>query len=395
MRILLVMPLAEQRGGAELMLKQFARHPSPIKRHIVFLEDGPLVAECRTPTTSTSVVDARRLRNIVQYTRTVRAIAQRARSFQADAILGWMSKGHLYGGMAALLAGRPAFWFQLGLPADIHWMDRLAALIPSVTILTCSQAGAQMQEALWPHRETAVVHPGTDLDQFSPDRLPDRQTVRAALDLPAKAPVITLVGRLQRWKGIHVFIESMVHVIERYPDARGVIVGGEHALEPDYRSYLERLIRRLNLDHVVRMVGFQSNVPEWMHAADVVVHASDREPFGIVVIEAMALGKPVVATDTGGPPEIITSGKTGRLTPFGNAEALSDGILKYLDDPETARDIGAAGQRRAHEFTVQHYFDSIRNVLQQQTDSYPPSPERASASPHSTEKPFLSGPARP
>ena len=95
---------------------------------------------------------------------------------------------------------------------------------------------------------------------------------------------------MQRWKGIHVLIEAMPIILKAHPDAHCVVVGGRHALEPDYPEFVQAKIGDLGLEAQVTLVGLQHNVPEWMQAMDVIVHASDHEPFGIVVIEAMALG---------------------------------------------------------------------------------------------------------
>lgn len=379
MRVLIVMPLAEQRGGAELALTQLARHSSEIKWHIVFLEKGPLVTDCQSSTTETHLVPAGRLRNLFQYVRTVRSIASIARRVQADAVFGWMSKGHIYGGVAALLAGIPALWFQHGLPADIHWIDRLASLIPTETVVTCSQAGAHAQSQLWPHQNTMVAHPGTDVEWFSPNTLPDPTTQRTRLGLPTDVPIIAIVGRLQRWKGIHVFVDGMDRVVQTYPEARGVIVGPEHDLEPNYLAELNEQIQALGLTERIDLVGFQSNVREWMHAADILVHASDREPFGLVVIEALAMGKPVIATDTAGPTEIITHDETGLLTPYGDAGALANEILGLLDDPMRADRIAAAGRRRAQDFSVERYVNRIADILDQHIRRTHPSPSTSSA----------------
>ena len=114
---------------------------------------------------------------------------------------------------------------------------------------------------------------------------------------------------------MHVYVDAMTRVLKEIPDCRGVIVGGKHHLEPDYADWLAEKVQVLGVSKEVRMVGVQRNVPEWMQAMDVVVHASEREPFGIVVVEAMALGKPVVATRPGGPEEIVTTASTDSLSP--------------------------------------------------------------------------------
>jgi glycosyltransferase involved in cell wall biosynthesis len=117
------------------------------------------------------------------------------------------------------------------------------------------------------------------------------------------------------------------------------------------------------------MVGLQKNVQEWVQAMDVFVHASDHEPFGIVIIEAMALEKPVVASDTAGPSEIITPGVDGCLTPFGDAAALSAAILRYLSDPQLARRTGRAARERAMQFSTESYARSLITALRELTGS--------------------------
>jgi glycosyltransferase involved in cell wall biosynthesis len=308
---------------------------------------------------------------------TVRALARLADRVEADAVMGWMSKGQVYGGLAALVSGRPASWFQLGLPADVHWLDRLATLVPARVVVVCSRAGANAQAALWPHRPTAVAHPGTNVQHFAPPPDLDRTALRRSLGMDPDAPAVVIVGRLQRWKGMHVFIDSMKHVAQAFPNVQGVIVGGKHDLEPDYPGDLRAQIDDLRLGDTVRMVGHQTNVREWMQAADVVVHASDREPFGIVVIEALASGRPVVASDTAGPTEVIRDGIHGLLTPYGDAEALAHAIERYLGTPAFAQAVAARGMQRAQDFSTQTYAERVTAVLHEHTGSpvvRPPSP---------------------
>jgi glycosyltransferase involved in cell wall biosynthesis len=111
------------------------------------------------------------------------------------------------------------------------------------------------------------------------------------------------------------------------------------------------------------MAGLQRNVPEWVQAMDVFVHASDQEPFGIVIIEAMALGKPVIAGNAGGPTEIITDGVNGLLTAYDDAEALTEAILRYLDDQEFAQSAGIAARQRALQFSTQRYAQNFINTI--------------------------------
>ena len=359
------MPLAEQRGGGELMVLHLLQQGRDlgVTWLVIFLADGPMVGQVRELGVAALVVDAGRLRELPRYLKAIWQIVGIARREKVDLIFGWMNQGHLYGGPAAMLAGVPAAWYQIGLPLAPGWNDRMATRIPAVGILACSKAGADAQARLKPHYAMPVVYPGVELERFDPDALPTPAEARRRLGLPTAGPLIGIAGRLQRWKGMHVLVEALPEVLSRYPDAHCVVVGGEHAPEPDYPAFLQGRIDALGLNEQVTLAGLQSNVPEWMQAMDVIVHASDHEPFGIVVIEAMALGKPVVAGNAAGPTEVITDGVHGLLTPYGDAPALAAAILRYLDDPESARQTGAAARQRAQEFSTRLYAENCVAAL--------------------------------
>jgi glycosyltransferase involved in cell wall biosynthesis len=292
-------------------------------------------------------------------------IAGVARRARATLILGWMEKGHVYGGAAALLAGRRAIWYQLGTPTAGSWLARLATALPACGVLTVSRTGARAQAAIWPSRRQRIVYPGAELDRFDIGRLPPPAMLRARFGLPEKGPLVGIVGRLQRWKGIHVLIDAMALLRRSHPNAHCVVVGGAHDLEAGYVGDVERQVATLGLEPHVTFTGFQANVHDWMQAMDIVVHASDREPFGIVVIEAMALGKPVIAGLEGGPCEIVTDGVDGLLVPYGDSAALAAALRRYLDDPEFATGVGVAARRRATDFSAPRYADNVIAAIQQ------------------------------
>jgi glycosyltransferase involved in cell wall biosynthesis len=362
LKVAVIMPLAEARGGAEqafVVLLQKGRDENT-DFVAIFLKKGPLVGEIKSLGIPAYAVEAGKMRELHRFAGATRQIAAILRKEKVDAVISWMGPGHLYGGLAAAQARIPTVWFQHGVPLDKNIIDRIAARIPTRGILTCSQAGADAQVVLTPQHSPRVVHPGAELDRFDPASLPSPAEARRRCGLPETGPVIGIVGRLQRWKGMHVFAEAMVEVLKTHPDASGVIVGGDHEFEPEYPAFLQQRIADLGMTDRIKLAGIQKNVPEWMQAMDVVVHASDSEPFGIVIVEGMALGKPVVAGDKGGPREIIEPGVTGLLTPYGDSAALAAAINRYLDDPAFAARIGAAARKRAQLFSVDNY---ARNVV--------------------------------
>jgi glycosyltransferase involved in cell wall biosynthesis len=360
-KIAIVMPLGEQRGGGELMLWDLLLEGrnEDVKWLVIFLEDGPMIEKIRALGINTHIVPSGRLRQPHLWLSAAAKIALIVRKEGADIIFGWMWKANLYGGVAAMMAGLPALWYQLEEPADRNLMKRIANTIPARGVLTLSKAGQEAQMKIWPHRPTPLVYPGVELDRFNPNNLPSPSEVRRTLGLPLDGPLIGIVGRLQRWKGIHVLVEAMPKVLQKYSDVYCVVVGGKHDPEPDYQNFLKTQILELGLDDHVFMAGLQQNIPEWIQSMDIFVHASDNEPFGIVTLEAMALGKPVVAAASGGPTEIITDGVNGLLAPYGDADAIAIAILRYLDDPVFADSIGLAAQKRSADFSTQQYAQNF------------------------------------
>jgi glycosyltransferase involved in cell wall biosynthesis len=366
LRVLIVMPLGTARGGAEMNFRQLLQHGrgQGVEWIVVFLRDGPMVAEMRALGLDVRVVNAGRFRNAWMRLRAVRRIARLAGSRRVDLVFGWMVAGQLTAGAAALIAGVPCVWFQAGTPGP-DWLDRVSTLLPARGVIVVSRASAAAQARVWPPRRQWLVYPGGSLDAFDPSRLPAPAAMRAKLGLPPDGPLIGMTGRLQRWKGMHFFIDAIARVRASRPDVRAVIVGGAHETEPQYGAELRAQAHALGLDEVVTFAGFQPNVAEWMQAMDVFVHASDHEPFGIVVVEAMALGKPVVAGADGGPAEIITDGENGLLAPFGDTGSLASAILRYLDDDAFAVRVSAAARTRAAVFDDRTFAANIIAALRE------------------------------
>ena len=368
MKIAIIMPLAEQRGGAELVLWHLMQQrQQDVDWLVIFFEDGPLLKQIQALGVETHIVPAGRLREPLRFIATVKKIAAIAKQNRVDVIFSWMTKAQLYSSWAAMLSGIPTLWYQQGVPSDRGWLDTTATMLPASGVLACSKTSAQAQASLQPSRPVRVVYPSVELERFNPEKLQSVGELRRRLGLPEDVPLIGIVGRLQRWKGIHVLIEAMPKVLQSYVNVQCVVVGGKHELEPDYPAYLENRIAALGLQDKVKMVGLQRNIPEWMQAMDVIVHASDNEPFGMVVIEAMALGKPVVAGAAGGPTEIITADINGILSPYGDANALASAIIRYLDDPGFAQKIGAAARVRSLDFSTRTYaknfIAAVRDLL--------------------------------
>ncbi len=214
-----------------------------------------------------------------------------------------------------------------------------------------------------------VVHYGfappdlgpSELGPAGGDRGDDRASLRAELGLAPDAFVVGHVGRLSPWKGQDVFIRALARV----PEATGLIVGSALFGESDVEPRLRALAAELGVADRVVLTGFRPDPARVMAASDLVVHSSTSpEPFGRVIVEAMLVGRPVVAARAGGPLEIIDDGRTGWLTEPGDDVALADRIDACRRDPDGRDRVARAGREAAAgRFTLDAFHRGIAAVV--------------------------------
>lgn len=189
---------------------------------------------------------------------------------------------------------------------------------------------------------------GIDTRQFNVNIIGEH--IREEFNIPPDNPLIGTVGRFHPWKGHRYFLQAAKIVSEKYPEARFLIVG-DVAFDGhrQYKQELLELIQTLNLRDKVILTGSRKDIPKIMKAMDLFVLPSLREPFGIVLLEAQACGKPVIATSVGGIPEAMKDGDTGILVDPGDSKGLADAILSLLGNRERMQMMGLAGRKRVEE----------------------------------------------
>jgi glycosyltransferase involved in cell wall biosynthesis len=207
-----------------------------------------------------------------------------------------------------------------------------------------------------------IVYDALAPEHFRPTR--SRDEVRRELGLPPDAIAAGIVGGVQEWKGQAVFLEAFARARANRPDLRGLIVGGVHRAGREYAAQLHERARALALGDALTFTGFRADAPDVISALDVVVHASVRpEPFGRVILEAMLLGKPVIAADAGGVPELIDDGRTGFLVPAGDVPALASRLEQLSADASRRREIGSAARDWAIErFALGRHVEAMSAI---------------------------------
>ncbi|WP_396626742.1 glycosyltransferase [Luteitalea sp.] len=204
-----------------------------------------------------------------------------------------------------------------------------------------------------PADRIVTVHEGVDLQHVA-DAPP--VSIHETFWLPHGAPVVLNVAALVPHKGQRYLIDAFASVVRAVPDARLVILG-----QGELHQALEKQVHHHGLEKHVLLPGFRTDVLSLMKTADIFVMSSVMEGLGTSLLDAMACARPIVATETGGIPEVVAHDETGLLVPPRDAEALADALATLLQDEDRARGYGAAGYERVHrQFSVDHM---VRNTV--------------------------------
>lgn len=353
-RILLVSP--GDGGGAERTLARLASHlpAGGFRPAAVLLGPGPLEAWL-SDAGCDPVVVADPGQDVSDLCRDV------IRAEGARILVSNKWSAHVHGGPAALAERIPGVWWQHDVARDTP-AQLEAAAIPAAAIVCCSDYTASALRATVPDARFVTVYSGVPVRAIAA-HAGGGAGIRRSLGWE-EAPIAGIVGRLQEWKAQHVFLRAAALVAQRDPRVRFLVVGGAIlGTEGPYPEKLARLTDELGLGEVLHFAGHQDDVWPWFDALDVVVNATDGEPFPLVVVEAMALGKPVVAMDVGGPRESIEPGVSGLLAAPEQPPAMAEAILDILGDPELAQRLGVGGRRRAEQFTEERMSDEFVAVL--------------------------------
>jgi len=320
-------------GGTVTFLRHLLTYldRTQFEPHLVFLSPGELARQFEPLAASVAVLEVPHIR---QLGRTGAAICRLGRFIKdRDIHLVFSNEGraHILGGLAALANRRPAWWYCHGIGDRVEGLDRLVAIVPVDLVLTHGIYTESLLRERFPRLPTHVLHLGIEIP---PTPLPS-PGIRQSLGIPENCPLIGSVGMLTAWKGQDILLQALPQIRAHIPEVQALIVG-DAPFESDkpFVQKLHDLVEDLNLQESVVFTGFRTDILDLMAACDLFVHTSvSPEPFGIVLLEAMAVERPVIASAEGGPCEIIDDGETGILVPPGDPEALAQACISLLQDP--------------------------------------------------------------
>jgi glycosyltransferase involved in cell wall biosynthesis len=362
LRVVYIDHVARMSGG-ELALLRLIESVPEVEAHVILGEDGPLrialeragvnvevlpldpgARDVHRGDVAAGVGSVRAARKTAAYTL---RLARRLRELAPDLVHTNSLKAGYYGSVAARLARVPVIWHLRDRIAEDYMPARAVRLTHGMLrflpdLVVCNSAET-LRTAGGGVRAGAVVGSPVVHDPYR---------ARGPSLTPRGSNVIGIVGRLAEWKGQHVFLQALAALHSEYPDTRGRIIGAAMFGEDDYERSLRVMVDELGLDDVVTFTGFVERIEDELARLDVLVHASVvPEPFGQVVVEGMAAGLPVIATDAGGPAEVITDGVDGLLVPPGDVDALTAALRRLAIDQRLRARLGTAAAVRANDFS--------------------------------------------
>lgn len=375
--VLYVQPNSEV-GGSDIALARTieAMAETGQRSSVILPADGPLVPRMREAGAEVHFVPMKQLRTLpsvtyqgaylARFLPTVLRLRRKIREIAPDLVHS-NSAYCLYGAFAARLAGVPHVWHIREMAPQLPVLTAAyAGMINALSTVVLAMSDAALAALFKRPKKGFVVMPDAlDADAFRASLHPGR--LRRDLEIPDDRPIVGFAARLDPWKGADVFIDAVAEVAKSHPEAVFVIAGGSPQGLEFHFDELREQVKQLNLEDRVQFLGWRyqlEDMADVMDGFDIFCHTSVvAETFGLVLLEAMSVGTPVIAAKAGGPLTIIEDGVSGILTEPGNPEALAAAIQTLLDDPASAVAMGAAGKaRQAAEFSVPVFKERLSAV---------------------------------
>jgi len=289
------------------------------------------------------------------------------RDLRADLLHTHGAKADCYGLLAARKLKLPVvatlhLWSHTPFVVRLYdWVDAVVLRFFDSVVGVSQAIADEMAQKRIPRRLIRVIRNGVDLEGLAFPVKGARLETRRELGIEKRSPVVGVVGRLTPEKGHRFFLEAAREILQSIPEAVFVIVGGGH-LEEKLRAHAGAL----GITGAVRFVGFRQDVLRFYEAFDVLVSSSLREGTPMVLLEAMAMAKPVIATGVGGVPELVRHDETGLLVPPRDVRSLAQAIFALLKDQARRERLGRAGQRLiSEEFSAERMAHAYQKVYEE------------------------------
>jgi D-inositol-3-phosphate glycosyltransferase len=298
---------------------------------------------------------------------TLIALIRVLKSHQIDILMLMQSKDIHLAAVASMFVRQLKLVYYQQMNSRYNKRDLLHTWVYSKLALWISLTQSMRNDVLtfthMPREKVKVVALGTDLHQFNPSHF-KKSEAQIFFGLPQHTKIIGVLGRLDKLKGQHILLRAVPEVVKQHPHVLFLIAGDETTGEHGYKDYLLGLCCSLKIERYVKLLPFTEDVPRLMAALDVFILPSFCETFGLVVVEAMAMERPIIATNAGGLPEIITNEITGLLIKPQNASEVARAVHRVLTDSALRSSLGRTARQEAlRRYDFDHCVDSLLGSL--------------------------------
>ena len=339
--------------------------------HLYLQGDGSVVKRLRAEGVEVLVLPFRwqgsKIRSVLEILRHVHTIARLIRLSRIDVVMAYTLNDLVFAGIAARITRKPLFYRSQadvvgGWPApQCSWLGshilRVLRVLKAHVVTTTRYELESYRRLGYPEGQLCWIPLGVEQDRFT-GSVYETSVTQMRKTFDRGYPIVGIFARLVGWKGHRRAIEALAE-LKKVGIICDLLIVGDHVFGggASYKAELEALGRSSGISTQLRFLGHRDDVNVLMGVCDLVVHASDFEPFGLVLVEAMSAGRSVVAMDLPGPRESVLDGQSGILVPVGEVQALASAMRVLIEDPMLRARMGKLGRER-----VVQLFDEAENL---------------------------------
>jgi len=344
-------------GGEHSFLDLLSQLPQEWHVLTVLPEDGELAVRLREKGIQTRIIPLPSLRpwfafNILA---SLRAYYDLCCKTSVSLIYANGSRAAFYGGIVGRIINTPIIWHCRIAESDIY-LDCIFLRLSTKIVANSHATATRFKQNS--SSKIEVVYNGVDI-RWLRDRIDHKPDL-----IQNDWKIILVVARISKWKRHDLVLSAFERIAGSDPNVHLVCLGSMDELEPDWWNCLQERSRQSTFSNRIHWVGHVEDVRPWYRAAYMLVLASENEPFGRVLVEAMACGLPVVATKSGGVPEIVRDGLDGLLVTPGNADELANAIFRILKDNPLRVQLSSSAKKRAEHFDLDIHVKKMVHIFE-------------------------------
>lgn len=346
-------------GGGEWSFYDLMTHlPDSLHPLVVVPSEGELAKKIKDAEIDVQVVPLPPLRPWTMYRLIVSVIDiwRICLNHQISLIYGNGSRAAFYGGIVGIFLRIPLVWHCRVADRDPYLDGIITALSRRIIANSYATAARFSGPVL---SKVTVVHNGIDLAWFA-----KKVEIPSSFDYDPAWKLILVVARVSRWKRHDVALSAFELAAAGEPHLHLICIGAKDNTEPEWWSFLQERTNRSPFAERIHWLGEIDDVRPWYQRAAVLVLASENEPFGRVLVEAMASGLPVIATRGGGVSEIVGHERDALLVPAGDVSEMAAAIKKILSDEPLRRRLSRSASDRANTFSLESHISSMKHVFE-------------------------------